>query len=105
MKYLANDGHKCDSLAEKIIDDWLYIRKIPHQIHVPYPKSKMTADFKVNGLLIEFFGLQGESEKYDNLISKKEILWEENNLEVIKIYPGDLFPKNRLGEILKFYEG
>ncbi|MFH0942945.1 MAG: hypothetical protein V1810_02100, partial [Candidatus Beckwithbacteria bacterium] len=27
-KYLANDKHVCDSLAEKIIDDWLFARKI-----------------------------------------------------------------------------
>ena len=27
-KYIANDKHICDSLAEKIIDDWLFARKI-----------------------------------------------------------------------------
>jgi len=26
-KWIAKDGHKCDSLAEKIIDDWLYREK------------------------------------------------------------------------------
>ena len=27
-KYIVNDKHICDSLAEKIIDDWLFARKI-----------------------------------------------------------------------------
>ncbi len=27
-KHIANDGHKCNSLAEKIIDDWLYTKKL-----------------------------------------------------------------------------
>jgi hypothetical protein len=35
--YLAKDGHKCDSMAEKIVDYWLYARDIEHKIHVPYP--------------------------------------------------------------------
>ncbi len=101
-KCIANDGHKCDSLAEKIIDDWLFDRKIPHQTKVPYNKNNMTADFKIGDTYIEFFGLKGELEKYDNLVAKKEQLFKKNNLRVIKIYPSDLFPRNKLNEILKF---
>lgn len=102
MKCIANDGHKCDSLAEKIIDDWLYIRNIPHETKVPYNKNGMTADFKINGIFVEFLGLYGALDKYDGILSKKEKLWKERNLKVIKIFPRDLFPENRLGEILKF---
>lgn len=55
-KYMAKDGHKCDSLAEKIIDDWLFSHKVNHQIHVPYPGQKhLTADFVVGDRWIEFF--------------------------------------------------
>lgn len=100
-KCIAKDGHKCDSLAEKIIDDWLFLKGISHQTKVPYNKNRMTADFKVNGTLIEFLGLTGQLKKYDKLVKIKEKLWKEQNLNVIKIYPNDLFPKNRLDEIIK----
>jgi hypothetical protein len=38
-KYIAKDGHKCDSFAEKIIDDWLYSNNVEHQRNIPYPNS------------------------------------------------------------------
>jgi len=100
-KHIANDGHHCDSLAEKIIDDWLLARNIPHKIHVPYPNTKMSADFEVNGTLIEFLGLKGELKRYDELLEQKEKLWKDENLDVIRIYPKDLFPKSRLNEIFE----
>lgn len=98
-KHIANDGHKCDSLAEKIIDDWLFTRNIKHEIKIPYGYHQMTADFKIGNTYIEFFGLQGGLESYDELIKEKEALWREKNLKVIKIYPSDLFPNNKLGQI------
>jgi len=100
-KYIANDGHKCDSFAEKIIDDWFYTRKIPHQINVPYEGTKMTADFKVNETLIEFFGLRGQLKSYDRLADKKEKLIKDRNLKIISLYPKDLFPKNHLNILFK----
>lgn len=101
-KHLANDGHKCDSLAEKIIDDWLFFKGIPHETKIPYNKNGMTADFKVGEILIEFLGLTGQLEKYDKLVKIKEKLWKEQKLKVIKIYPKDLFPVNKLNQIIKF---
>ena len=98
-KYIAQDGHKCDSLAEKVIDDWLFEKKIKHETKIPYDYHQMTADFKINDTYVEFFGLQGQLEKYDKLVKEKKAFWKEKNLKVIKIYPNDLFPKNKLGEI------
>lgn len=98
-KHVANDGHPCDSVAEKVIDDWLSARNIKHEVKVPYGKNNMTADFKINDILIEFFGLSGESKSYDRLVRAKKKLWKEKNLKVIEIYPRDLFPKNKLGEV------
>ena len=98
-KYIAEDGHKCDSLAEKIIDDWLFTRKIKHETKVPYSHHNMTADFKIGNIYVEFFGLQGQHERYDKLVKEKEALWKEKNLKIIKIYPNDLFPKNKLDQI------
>lgn len=100
-KYIANDGHKCDSLAEKIIDDWLYARKIKHKINVPYPKNNsLTADFVVGSDWIEFFGLDGEVKSYNRLKKKKLKIAKKHNLNLIAIYPRDLFPKGKLGKIL-----
>jgi len=99
-KYIANDGHKCDSLAEKIIDDWLTAKKIPHQKNVFYPNSKYTTDFKVRDTFIEFFGLHGELRIYDQYMRKKLRLIQNNNLKLISIYPKDLFPKPKLDYLL-----
>lgn len=100
-KHIANDGHICDSFAEKIIDDWLYFNNIKHQRNIPYPSSPYTADFLINGKLVEFFGLSGELEEYDKNIKIKEDLAKKYKLNLVKIYPKDLFPKNRLSEIIK----
>lgn len=100
-KYIANDGHRCDSLTEKIIDDWLFARKIQHQINVPYPGNKsFTADFVVGDNWIEFFGLNGELAVYDRLKEKKLQMIKDFNLHLIAIYPQDLFPKSKLDKIL-----
>lgn len=94
-KYIANDGHKCDSLAEKIIDDWLTSKGIIHQKNIYYPNSKYTTDFKVNDIFVEFFGLYGVKE-YDKNSTRKLKFIKDNQLKIIKIYPQDIFPKSRL---------
>jgi hypothetical protein len=100
-KYYTNDGHRCDSLSEKIIDDWLYARNINHEINYPYPGScGFTTDFKIGKSWIEFFGLSGHLKKYDELKLKKIRLAKLHKLKIIEIYPEDLFPKNRLDIIL-----
>ena len=101
-KFISNDGHRCDSLAEKVIDDWLYPRKIKHNRNVFYPNSRYTTDFVINGKFIEFFGLRGELKEYDKNIKAKEKISIKNNIDLIKIYPKDIFPKNNLRNILKF---
>jgi len=99
-KHKANDGHICDSLAEKIIDDWLSENNVEHQIHVPYPNSKMSSDFLINGIRVEFFGLQGEVGKYDRFLKRKRALCQRKAIKMIAIYPNNLFPQNNLGKIL-----
>lgn len=99
-KRLAKDGHKCDSFAEKIIDDWLYFNNIEHQRNIPYPNSPYTADFLINGRFVEFLGLNGELKEYDKNTKIKEGLAKKHKLNLIKIYPKDLFPINRLAKII-----
>lgn len=100
-KYLARDGHKCDSLAEKIIDEWLYSKDIPHKRSVPYPEGyKLTCDFVVNNTFVEFFGLKGEVKRYDQLVNLKRKLSKKYKLKLIELKPIHLFPKNKLDEVL-----
>jgi len=101
-KHIANDGHKCDSFAEKIIDDWLNTKNIKHKREVPYPEDRtLTADFVIKNNWVEFFGLAGELKEYDKLVKRKQILSKKYKLQLIEIYPKDLFPINRLSEIIK----
>ncbi|MFA5355593.1 MAG: hypothetical protein WC302_02620 [Candidatus Paceibacterota bacterium] len=100
-KHIAKDGHRCDSMAEKIIDDYLYSNKISHKRSVPYPEDKsLTADFMIKNKLIEFFGLAGQLEKYDQLIKRKRMICKRHNIPLIEIYPKDVLPINHLTKIL-----
>lgn len=100
-KYIANDGHKCDSLAEKIIDDWLTVRKILHERNIPYLDTRFTADFRVGNTLVEFFGLHNQLKRYDVLMKKKLRLIQKYKLKFIPLYPEDIFPTLRLQEKLQ----
>ena len=100
-RYIARDGHKCDSLAEKIVDEWFYSKGIPHERSVPYPEfKKLTCDFVINKTFIEFFGLEGEVRNYDRLVRLKRKLSKKYKLKLIEIKPIHLFPKNKLDDIL-----
>lgn len=100
-KHIAQDVHKCDSLAEKIIDDWLYKRNVPHRRTVAYPSNPtLSVDFLVEDYWIEFFGLAGQHKRYDELKEEKLQIAQKYNLKLIEIYPFHLFPKNMLPKIL-----
>lgn len=99
-KYIAKDGHKCDSLAEKIIDDWLFAHNIDHKRRIEYPGNhSLNVDFVVGDYWVEFFGLAGEHKRYDELRLEKIKLVEKYRLKLIEIYPNHLFPKNKLNQI------
>jgi hypothetical protein len=99
-KQIANDGHLCDSMAEKIIDDWLSSKKILHQRNVRYPLGTYSADFSVDGKLVEFFGLAGELREYDKITAIKRKICAQSNLPLIEIYPRDLFSGKNLDKTL-----
>lgn len=102
-KYVSRDGHKCDSLAEKIIDEWFYSKGIPHERSVPYPEfKKMTCDFVANKFYIEFFGLEGQHKGYDRLVHKKRALSKKHKIKLVELKPTDIFPKNKLDQVLGF---
>ncbi|KKU12331.1 MAG: hypothetical protein UX19_C0002G0038 [Candidatus Woesebacteria bacterium GW2011_GWA1_45_8] len=98
-KFVSKDGHKCDSLAERIIDDWLFSKDIKHERNILYPGDQgLKVDFKIRNYWVEFFGLSGEHIKYDRLKRKKFRLAKKFNLTLVRIYPNDLFPKSKLVE-------
>lgn len=45
IRCIANDGHECYSLAEKIIDDWLSSQGIPHEKEPQYPYDSQLNPF------------------------------------------------------------
>lgn len=100
-RFQAKDGHICDSYAEKIIDDWLTKYKITHEKNLKYGNTKMTADFSCGNVRIEYFGLVDEVKGYNATILKKRKICKEKKLELIEIYPKDLFP-NHLNKIPGF---
>jgi len=99
-KFVAKDGHLCDSFTEKVIDDWLSERHIAHQRTVRYGTTKYTADFKLEpNIIVEFFGLAGVQKAYDSNIQTKRRLAAELGYRLIEIYPADIYPTNRLAEL------
>ncbi len=103
-KYLARDGHICDSLSEKIIDNWLTSHNLPHEHGVYYPgQTKFKTDFLVNGKhWIEFPGLLGQLRSYDKLYKQKQKLTSRLGMKIIEIFPPDIFPKIQLDTKLSF---
>ncbi|RKS08475.1 hypothetical protein DFP74_4177 [Nocardiopsis sp. Huas11] len=89
IRTLAKDGHVCNSLAEKTIDDWLSDNGFEHTKEPRYPDSQMRADFKVGGTLIEYFGLIGRSE-YDEKVKLKRALARKHGIKLIEIQPKDM---------------
>ena len=96
-RYQAKDGHWCDSLSEKILDDWLSLRNIPHKINFPYPgERRLTVDFRVGDYWIELFGLSGQHKRYDQLKEEKIRIAQEYRLKLISIYLSDVFSPDKL---------
>ena len=86
---LANDGHECNSLAEKSIDDWLHLNNIPHEKEPAYPTGFFRGDWKVDKIFIEYWGLRG-NEDYDNKIFIKREVLKDYNIPLIEIGLNDL---------------
>jgi len=97
-KIPSKDGHVCDSASEVIIDNWLYARGIEHGRRKRYPKSRCNCDFYLPeyGAWVEYFGLIDEHRNYNKSIRKKRQLAKKHKLNLIEIYPDDIYPDNNL---------
>jgi hypothetical protein len=96
---LAKDGHVCLSLGEKTIDDFLFSRGIRHDIEPSYPEGNFRADFVVDGVLIEYFGLTGDLE-YDEKTKLKQRICRKHGVKLIAVYPSDLVTPRKLEDKL-----
>jgi hypothetical protein len=92
---LAKDGHVCLSLGEKTIDDFLHACGIPHEKEPRYPEGNFRADFAVDDVLIEYFGLKGDPD-YDEKTRLKQRICKKHNIKLISIYPSDLVSSKKL---------
>lgn len=103
---VANDGHICLSLAEKVIDDWLSVGSIPHSKEPKYPydyylnsSGQLRADWLVGNTFIEYAGMMIDPE-YAQKMRGKEELAKKFNLDLIIIEPQDLFSlEGKLGRL------
>src|SRR3989338_1305169 len=103
-KFIADDGHQCDSFTEKVIDDWLSLNGIEHQRQIRYGTTKFRADFGLKpDVIIEFFGLSGVQLDSAQVISRKNILAKKLGWNLIEVYPNDLYPINKLPQLLGSY--
>ncbi|PIR84074.1 hypothetical protein COU18_01565 [Candidatus Kaiserbacteria bacterium CG10_big_fil_rev_8_21_14_0_10_51_14] len=101
-RYVARDGHVCDSFTERIIDDWLTENNIAHRRNVRYGLDKSNVDFLINDTIaVEFFGLAGVQIKYDRIIVKKRRLAKKLGWQLIEIYAEHMYPKNKLPLLLR----
>jgi hypothetical protein len=96
---LAKDGHLCLSLGEKTIDDLLYSHRIAHEKEPHYPEGNFRADFLVEDIFIEYFGLKGNPE-YDAKTKLKQRICRRHGIRLISIYPSDLVSIKKLEGIL-----
>ncbi len=99
-RQIAKDGHICDSVAEMIIDDFLFRRGIIHERNIPYPEGSYTADFRIGDKFIEYFGLAGQLKRYDLLKTLKQDIAAKYKMKIIEIYPNDLFVDKNLAKLL-----
>ena len=105
---LAKDGHVCNSYSEKLIDDWLSDHAIDHEKEPNYPvdelvnpKAKLRADWKIENILVEYFGMMGQK-VYRNKAQKKIDLVEKSGLDLICLYPKDLNDKSLTNKFKRF---
>lgn len=104
-KVHALDGHVCNSLAEKVVDDWLFKNGVEHVKEPTYPVearellgSKVRADWQLeNEIYVEYFGLQDRKD-YAEKTSAKMAACRVLGISLIALFPGDEF---RLGKIFK----
>lgn len=93
---IAEDGHKCLSLNERKIDNFMNGNGIAHEKEPRYPSDinlnpnkRLRADWKAGEYFIEFFGLMIDEDYAENAEKKKKLA-KKHNIKLISLYPKDL---------------
>lgn len=93
---VANDGHLCRSLLERIIDDFLSVNGIDHEPEPPYPYDAVLnehgsrADWRLaDGTFVEAAGML-DSAAYAAKIERKRELAAKHGLNLVVVDPDDL---------------
>ena len=94
---IANDGHYCDSFAEKIIDDILFAQHIKHERGITFllNEKKLVPDFILeNNIVVEvlmvnpYVPSRNKIEtNYSKRFLQKKRLYKEHNYEVFDFLP------------------
>lgn len=103
---IAKDGHFCDSYSEVIIDDFLYMNKIPHKrnIQFNFTRIKCRPDFVLdNMILIEVLmadyrigNHKGRYKQYVDRYIKKREAYKSAKMEIIEVFPDELIDRAKL---------
>jgi hypothetical protein len=103
---IAKDGHFCDSYSEVIIDDFLYMNKIPHKrnIQFNFPKIKCRPDFVLDNMIIievlmadyRIGNHKGRYKQYVDRYVKKRAAYKSAKMEMIEVFPDELIDRSKL---------
>lgn len=98
MGTTAIDGHKCDSISEAIIDNWLTKHKILHTRHAPYPTTHHKAYWCIGDkIFIEYFGLANDCRRYDRTIREKRKLCKKHGTHLVELQSKGLISRSQSG--------
>lgn len=93
---VAADGHECRSAFERIIDDFLWANKIPHEIEPIYPydaelnEHGSRADWLLpGGIFVEAAGLMSQRE-YAEKMARKTELATKHGIQLLILTEADL---------------
>ena len=109
---IAKDGHFCDSFSEVIIDDFLYMNKIPHKRNIQFNflKIKCRPDFVLDNMIfIEVLmadyrigNHKGRYKQYVDRYVRKREAYKNAKMEIIEVFPDELIDRSKLEK--KLYE-
>lgn len=93
----ATDGHRCRSLLEKSIDDWLSAHELWHECEPAWPthsvfnpSGRKRADWKLgDGSYVECLGMMTDS-TYLAKVKEKQALAEAVGIQLYLVTPSDL---------------
>ena len=102
VKIKCSDGHVVRSISEKVIDEWLTQNNIRHEIEKPYPVGRYTCDFYLadHNIWVEYFGLAGAFEEYDEAMRVKNEMVKEHGLNLVSLFPKHLYPECKLSQAI-----